>query len=150
AACKDRSDPRPVDVPALAAAGDAGAAGAGNVAVAAPKPDDTPRIRPTRPIPWQKPTRAQNDQEQGPAGTWAAKVGDYSSRSAVMADKVMFALDPKNPDLISNAVDAIEKDKRLASNCIWLELRPDFTGFRRECAIVNGEPSALDQNDLVT
>jgi hypothetical protein len=146
-ACKDRSSPRPVDVPTAATRADAGPK---NVAVAAPSPDDTPRIQPTRQIPWHRPTRAPNDQEQVLAGTWVAKVGDYASRSLVMADKVMFALDPRNPDLISNAVDAIEKDKRLAASCVWLELRPDFTGFRRECAIVNGEPSALDQNDLQT
>jgi hypothetical protein len=127
-----------------------GAVTGSNVAVAAPEPDTALRIQPTKQIAWQRPTRASSDQEQLLAGTWAAKVGDYASRSAVMADKVMFALDGNNPDLISSAVDAVEKDKRLASNCVWLELRPDFTGFRRECAVVNGEPSALDQTDFAT
>jgi hypothetical protein len=146
-----KSSPEAVAVapPATIATGAVAATGS-NVAVAAPKPDTAPRIPPTQPVAWQKPTRAPNDQEQLLAGTWAAKVGDYASRSAVMADKVMFALDAKNPDLFSNAADAIDKDKRLASNCVWIELRADFTGFRRECAIVNGEPTALDQTDFQT
>jgi hypothetical protein len=148
-ACKARSSPQPVNLPPSSLGGGSPATGS-NIAVAAPRSNDASRVQPTKQIAWQKPTRPPNDQEQLLAGTWAAKVGDYASRSAVMADKVMFALDTKNPDLISNTLDAIEKDHKLASNCIWLELRPDFTGIRRECAVVKGEPSALDQTDLST
>ena len=121
-----------------------------NVGVATPHHDDTPKVAPAKQVAWQLPARAASDQEHLLAGTWVAKVGDYASRSAVMGDKVMLALDPKNPDLVSNVTEAIEKDNQIASNCIWLELRDDHTGFRRECAIVGGEPSALDQNDLAT
>jgi hypothetical protein len=142
-ACNN-SKPQQVEVPAaLPATGS-------NVGVAAPHHDDTARIPPAKAIAWQKPARPPSDQERLLAGTWVAKVGDYASRSAVMGDKVMLALDSKNPDLVSNVMDAIEKDNKLASNCVWLELRDDLTGFRRECAVVNGEPSALDQNDLAT
>jgi hypothetical protein len=149
AACRN-STPEAVAVapPAMVASG--AVATGSNVAVVAPGPNAAPRIPPAKQITWQKPTRAPSDQEQLLAGTWVAKVGDYASRSAFMADKVMFALDAGNPDLISNAVAAIEQDKKLANNCIWLELRTDFTGFRRECAVVNGEPSALDQTDFQT
>jgi hypothetical protein len=145
-ACKDK--PAPVAVPAPQAI--TSPAARDPVAVAAPQPDTTPHIQPAKAVAWHKPTRAPNGQEQVLAGTWVAKVGDYASRSAVMADKIMFSLDSNNPDLVSNTLTAIENDKRVASSCVWLELRPDFTGIRRECAVVNGEESALDQNDPMT
>jgi hypothetical protein len=121
-----------------------------SVAVAANKPADRSSwIQPAKQLPWQRPTRAASQQETLFAGTWAAKVGDYASRSVVMADKVVLGLG-SNKDFTANVVDAIDKDNKVSTNCIWVELRPDFTGFRRECAVVNGEPSALDQNDLMT
>lgn len=143
AACRDRTESKPVPVAIPATTGS-------DVAVAAPKPDPRPRVRPKHAVDWHRPQRAASDQESLLAGTWVAKVGDFAPRSAAMADKVMYALDRANPDLVSNALAAIEADNKLASSCIWLELRAGFTGYRRECAIVNGQPSALDQNDIAT
>ncbi|MCA9673669.1 MAG: hypothetical protein H6708_31125 [Kofleriaceae bacterium] len=122
-----------------------------NVAVAAPSgAGHADWIQPVTPVPWTRPDRPRNASEEALYGTWAARVGDYATRSAFMADRVVYALDGTNPDMLGQITDAIAHDDRLASACIWLELRPDFTGIRRECAIVNGEPSALDQNDPIT
>jgi len=146
AGCKDHSVSEAVPVSAPAAIGTGS-----NIAVATPHAADRSTWKqPAKPVPWTKPTRAQNQQEQLLAGTWAANVGNFASRSVAMADKAVYAIDRKNPDLISNALDAIEKDNKLATNCVWVELRPDFTGFRRECTVVNGNASALDQTDPMT
>lgn len=107
-------------------------------------------IKPVKKAEWAFPNREPSDQEQLLSGTWAGTVGKFASSSAYMADRVMFSLDGSNADLVSNVMQAIEKDAKLASNCIWLELRLAGNGIRRECAIVNGQPSALDQNDPVT
>ena len=121
-----------------------------NVGVAAPtSASHADWVKPAKVVPWTKPSRAPSDQEALLNGTWAAKVGNYATRSAYMADRTVYALDA-GKDLVKGAVDAIAADNKLASTCIWLELRPDLTGIRRECAVVNGEPSALDQTDYAT
>ncbi|MEO8553699.1 MAG: hypothetical protein ABI678_27185 [Kofleriaceae bacterium] len=141
-ACKDHSSPEPPPVTIHTGS---------NIAVATPHAADRSSWKqPTKPLPWSRPQRAASQQEQLLAGTWAANVGDYASRSVAMADKSVYAIDSKNPDLIGNALDAIEKDNKLATNCVWVELRPDFTGIRRECTVVNGNASALDQTDPMT
>jgi hypothetical protein len=148
-ACRDK----PAPVPAPEAKRElTGAYKTGdNIGVAAPSgASHADWIGPAKQVPFTKPTRARNSQEDVLYGTWAAKVGDYATRSAFMADRVMFTLEGSGKDLVTKITDAIANDNRLATSCIWLELRPDFTGIRRECAVVNGEASALDQTDFQT
>ena len=147
-ACKEPSPPQPVDIapPATIATKD-------TAAVAAPRPGPKPeRVAPAKQVPWTKPARPPSDQEQLLAGTWVANVGEYASRSMHMAERVMLSIADadKGKDLVTAVVAALERDAQLSSNCVWLELRPDFTGIRRECAVVNGNASALDQTDPVT
>jgi hypothetical protein len=143
-ACKEKSKPQRVDVPEIAK-GDA-------VGALAPSGAKIERVPPPKQLAWTRPTRAPNDQEQVLAGTWVATVGDHATRSLFMADRVAFSLDPsaKGDDLVTSVMKALENDNQLSSNCIWLELRADFTGFRRECMLVNGVASAMDQNDVMT
>lgn len=121
-------------------------------AVAAVSDVKVERVPPAKPIAWSPPKRPPSDQEQLLAGTWAATVGEYATRSKYMADRVVFAFDAKDKgkDLVGAIVTALENDSKVSTNCIWLELRTDFTGIRRECMLVNGSPSALDQNDAIT
>ena len=143
-ACKDKPSAQPTEPLPTLPKGD-------SVAVAAPTgASHADWIKPVKQVPWTPPSRPPSDQEQLLNGTWAGTVGDFASTSTFMADRVMFSLDGSNKDLVSNVLQAMEKDQKLASHCIWLELRPDLGGIRRECAIVNGQPSALDQNDVVT
>jgi hypothetical protein len=143
-ACKEKSKPQPVDVPEIPKGDSVGAL--------APTAAKVERVPPPKQLAWTRPTREPNDQEQVLAGTWVATVGDHATRSLFRADRVAFSLDgtTKGADLVTSVMEALEHDNQLSSNCIWLELRPDFTGFRRECMIVNGEPSAMDQNDVMT
>jgi hypothetical protein len=139
-ACK-QSKPVPAASPEGIPKGD-------TVAVAAPTASKYERVPPAKQVAWTRPTRTPSDQEQLLAGTWVATVGEYATRSAFMADRVVFGLDAKaGGDLVDAVTKAIAADNKVQTNCIWLELRPDFTGFRRECMLVNGSPSALDQND---
>ena len=105
---------------------------------------------PRKTVAWTPPAGPLAPPERAIVGTWVATVGDYATRSAFMADKVMFGLDGKQGNPITSIVDAIEHDNRVKTNCVWLEFNDDRSGIRRECALVNGDPSALDQNDLVT
>src|SRR5262249_31804379 len=66
-----------------------------------------------------------------------------------MADKVMFGL-PDAGGGVERIAVAIENDNRVKTNCVWLELFEQRTGIRRECALVNGDPSALDKTDPFT
>ncbi|MBS1117777.1 MAG: hypothetical protein H6Q90_5 [Deltaproteobacteria bacterium] len=125
--------------------------GSDTVAVTAPRPDPADRIQPVKRLAWQRPARERNASEEILYGTWVAKVGEYASRSMFMADRVMLEVKARpGQDGISAIADAIAKDNQISSSCIWLELAADFSGIRRECMIVNDEPSALDQNDLAT
>lgn len=146
-ACERKPDPGrvdPVAEPTLSMTGSDVAA------VAKPVPAKRPRVPPAKQIAWTTPKRAPNSQEQLLAGTWAATVGEYATRSLYMADRVVLAVDGKGKDLVGAITDALERDNRIQTSCIWLELRPDFTGIRRECMLVNGSPNALDQNDVMT
>src|SRR5262245_28328015 len=59
------------------------------VAASAPKIES---IAPKKEIAWKAKTGPLADPERAVVGTWVATVGDYASRSAFMADKVMFDL----------------------------------------------------------
>ena len=107
-------------------------------------------IPPKHEVPWTPPKGPLTAAEQPLPGTWVATVGDYAIRSAFMADKVMFGVPKREGDAISAIADAITNDNRIKTNCIWLELQPERTGFRRECALIEGQPSALDKTDLFT
>lgn len=147
AACKKESKPELVELPPSPAPAHAG----DTVAVAAPSSSKYERVPPGKQIPWTRPTRALSEQENLFAGTWVATVGEYATRSAFLADLAVFALpSAPNANLVDAVTHAIETDNKAQTNCIWLELRPDFTGYRRECMVVNGSPSALDQNDPMT
>jgi hypothetical protein len=86
-------------------------------------------------------------------GTWVATVGNHATRSAFMADKVALRLGKGGGgrrDLVSATLEAIKRDDKLKTSCIWLELFEDLRGIRRECALVNGQASALDRTDPLT
>ena len=140
--CK-RSEPVPVDAPPDVPLADGGAA-----IVAVPGPVAS-AIPPAKVVPWNAPSGPLSESERALVGTWAATVGDYAARSVFMADKVMFDLRDAGGG-VSGIVKAIENDSRIKSSCVWLELFEQRTGIRRECALVNGEPSALDKTDPVT
>lgn len=150
AACKEKSRAVPLDP----APDPLGSATIRNdmAAVAAPSGAKVDRVPPAKQIAWTPPKRLPSQQEQLLAGTWAATVGEYATRSKYMADRVVLAFDPKDKgkDLVGAVVTALENDNKVQTNCIWLELRTDFTGIRRECMLVNGSPNALDQNDAIT
>ena len=122
------------------------------VAAPAPAATNVERVPPPKPSAWTRPSRPASDQEQLLAGTWVATVGDYATRSRFMADRIVLALESqgKGQDVVESVVTALAQDDKLSTACVWLELRVDFTGFRRECALVNGVASAMDENDLVT
>ena len=148
--CKQKARSVPVD-PSPDPLGSA-TVGKDMAAVAAVSDVKVERVPPVKPIAWSPPKRPPSGQEELLAGTWAATVGEYATRSKYMADRVVFALDAKDKgkDLVGAIVTALENDNKVQTNCIWLELRTDFTGIRRECMLVNGSPSALDQNDAIT
>ncbi len=142
--CKERSTSVPVETaPAATVTNDI-------AAVAKPVASNVERVPPAKPIAWTKPARAASDQERLLAGTWVATVGEYASRSRFMADRVVLGVTAKGTDAVTAITKALEDDTKLQTNCVWLELRPDFTGIRRECALVNGTASALDNTDAVT
>lgn len=151
AGCKRReSRPVPVQPPSdLEKQAFGQTPGSGIVGVAKPTVSRKPEwIVGTKPSAFKKPTRERNPSEEILYGTWVARVGDHSTKSAFMSDRVVFSVNAKpGQDAVGAIMDALEKDNKLTTNCIWLELNPDFTGIRRECMVVNGEPSALDQTD---
>lgn len=67
-----------------------------------------------------------------------------------MADKVMVGIPPGAKDPISGIVAAVENDAKVSTACEWLELYENLHGFRNECALLGGEPQALNQNDPLT
>lgn len=152
-ACACENSPQPVrtePVPAaeLMAKTATPAMAAAIAATAAPKIES---IAPKKVIAWQAKSGPLADPERAVVGTWVATVGDYASRSAFMADKVMFDLrGGGKSDAISAIADAITNDNRVQTNCVWLELFETRTGIRRECALVGGQASALDQTDFFT
>lgn len=121
-------------------------------AVVMPAAKSVDAVAPAKKIPWALPSGPLIDPEKAVSGTWIASVGDYATRSAFMADKVMLGLGDrkKGQDFIGATIKAIENDDRLATNCIWLELFTDRSGIRRGCALIKGEPSALDKTDPFT
>jgi hypothetical protein len=116
----------------------------------AAKPSQVLQTRPaTRVIPtvkeiaWTLPHGRLTSAEKPLVGTWVATVDELAARTAFMSGFVGFNLQGRDNG-IAGIVDAIGKKDRLKTNCIWLELFEDRRGIRRECALVNGEPSALD------
>jgi len=140
-ACK-RSNPDPVPV--------------SDPITTAAEPRPTPPKKVAEPLshraPARKgPPRPLTTSEKALVGTWVATVGDYAPRSAFMADKVMLALGgSRKKDFVSSTLEAIKRDDRVRTNCVWLELFDDLSGIRRECALVNGQASALDKTDPLT
>jgi hypothetical protein len=114
---------------------------------AAAKPAEAkPSVRvipPMREIAWALPHGSLTSAEKALVGTWVASVDELAARTAFMSGFVGFNLQGQDKG-IAGIVDAIGKNDRLKTNCIWLELFEDRRGIRRECALVNGEPSALD------
>jgi hypothetical protein len=146
--CRKESKPQALPIASDWAA-PATLAGSDVVATAVPTAAALDRIRPAHPVEFARKPGPPNQNEEVIWGTWAATVGDYATRSAFMADRVVLATGSSG-DLVQKVTTAIANDRKLATNCVWLELNQDFSGIRRECAVVNGEPSALDQNDPMT
>lgn len=147
--------PKPVEVAdAPEAAGEAGpvAVAASPSVAGAEAAGIIDSVAPVKQVAWKLPGGPLSDPERAVSGTWIAKVGDFATRSAFMADKVMFGFGgkKKGQDFVAATIEAIEKDDRVKTNCIWLELFADRTGIRRGCAIIGGEPSALDKTDPFT
>ncbi len=134
----DRSPPQP--------AVDSGprASSASPAAKPTPPPGDSIVATRSKPAP-----RALTDSEKVLAGTWVAKVGAAAPRSSAVDGKVMLGMDP-GQELVPGVMKAIEDDKHVSTACVWLELYENLHGFRNECALMNGEPSALQKNDPFT
>lgn len=146
--CK-RSEPTIVDVGTASPSAELPSS-----AIALPPPPAKPdpvaaAVPPQKQIAWTLPKGPLSSSEKALVGTWAASVGEDATRSAFMADKVMFGLGGTKGG-IDGIVDAVKNDNRIKTSCVWLELFDDRTGIRRECAIVNGEPSALDMSNPLT
>jgi hypothetical protein len=93
--------------------------------------------------------RQLTDTETLLAGTWVAKVGSSAPRSSAVDGKVMLGIEP-GQELVPGVMKAIDDDKQVSTACVWLELYENLHGFRNECALMNGEPSALQKNDPFT
>jgi hypothetical protein len=98
------------------------------VELPAPPTSAFPDAAPRRPL-----ARALSPTESAFAGTWVARVDDRASQTRMHKEGTFMA--PPGVTL---------------GGCIWLELYDDLTGYRDECAIVNGEPSALDGKNALT
>lgn len=61
----------------------------------------------------------------------------------------MLGIDPGQA-LVPGVMKAIDDDEKVSTACVWLELYDNLHGFRNECALMNGEPSALQKNDPFT
>lgn len=120
----------------------------GPVADIGPAPQPA-RVEPAIPIRARPAPRAPTDQEKLFSGTWVAKVGANAPRSAAVDGKVVLGMEP-GKDVVDGVVKAIEDDTRVSTACVWLELYENLHGFRNECALVGGEPSALQKNDVFT
>lgn len=88
--------------------------------------------------------------EQAFTGTLTAKVGDVSLKTGgvmiSLGDTAMATAHSK----VVKLLDEIEKSKHLKSECIWLELYDDHTGFWNACMLTGGVPNALDNIDPFT
>ena len=119
------------------------------VATPAPSNPVLSAIAPKKEISWKLPQGPLSEAERPLVGTWVATVGDYATRTAFMSDKVMFNLQGAGGG-VEGIVEALKNDNRVKTSCIWLELFEDRKGIRRECALFNGEPSALDLTNPLT
>ena len=93
-----------------------------------PTPSVFPDAAPRMPL-----GRALSQTESSFAGTWAAKVGSDASITRLQKDGTFMA--PPGVTM---------------GGCIWLELYDDLTGFRDECAVINGNASALEGKNSLT
>jgi hypothetical protein len=94
------------------------------------------------------PDRPMTGSEKALVGTWIATVGKDASTSKLMAGGALLGLG--GGDLVAGVVDALENERTIPTNCIWVELRDDFTGQRCACALMNGEPSLLETTNIMT
>ncbi|WP_157596327.1 hypothetical protein [Plesiocystis pacifica] len=92
----------------------------------------------------QSAPRPVSELERSLAGTWTAKVGPDAPRPVWMKEMVMLQTHGQGAGAI---LDAVEKDRRVATNCVWLELYANLRGFRNECMLLEGTPQALQQHD---
>jgi hypothetical protein len=93
--------------------------------------------------------RPPTDMERALSGTWVATVSDDAPRSANVDGKVMLGIEP-GQNMVDGVIKAVEDDKRVSTACVWLELYENLHGFRNECALMAGEPQALQKNDPFT
>jgi hypothetical protein len=93
-----------------------------------PLPSATVDAAPRKPL-----DRPLTQTETSLAGTWVARVDGQASQTKALRDKMFVAPPGVSP-----------------GDCIWLELYDDLTGFRDECAVVSGEPSALESKNALT
>ena len=101
-------------------------------------------VAPRQELPWKGPAGAITKVEALYVGTWVATVGDYATRTAFMADKDTAGVTP------AGALAAMAKDDSVKTHCVWMELRKDHKGVRRECALVSGKPTMLDLTDPIS
>jgi hypothetical protein len=114
-----------------------------------PAPPQAAPIEPTLSSRTKPAPRALTDTEKLLSGTWVAKVGANAPRSSEVDGKVMLGIQP-GQDLVPGVMKAIEDDTRVSTACVWLELYENLHGFRNECALAGGEPSALQKHDPFT
>ncbi|MEM9195130.1 MAG: hypothetical protein AAGF12_38515 [Myxococcota bacterium] len=118
--------------------------------LAAELPPYIPPTTPPEPTPRTigEPPRPLTEDEKAIVGTWVTEVDSRATKTALGANNVMLQLQP-GQDLVSGVMDAVENDRHPPA-CVWLELFGDLSGFRNECAVQNGEPSALNRTDPFT
>lgn len=117
-----------------------------------PSPDlsakTTPLAPETKRAPGPETKRAPADNplsemELGFSGTWAATVDARASHSSFFAGKKAFEV-PSNKSLAYGAIEALEGGREVGSNCVWMELYQDRTGYRFECVLINGVETAVN------
>jgi len=88
-------------------------------------------------------------------GIWVAQQGELGTISAFLTEKRMLLSDETsnnaNWDALGTDIEALlRQDQRNKTNCIWLELNKDGSGYRHECALNNGTPTPLEKIDPTT
>jgi hypothetical protein len=101
-------------------------------------------------VEWKTPDDSLTEVEKAVTGTWAAPVGDLSLKTGgvmiSLGDTAMATAHTK----VAKLLDDIKKSKHLKSECIWLELYDDHTGFWNGCMLVKDSPNALDNVNPIT
>ena len=133
---------------------DAAGTPSADAAAAHPTPADPAPADPAPParvdVPWAPPTGALSPPEQALVGTWVAQVAPPHIQPRSLLASTMLQVDAAGKDPVRAILDAADDPRPIPSTCYWMELRQDRTGFWSACALVGGEPVALERVDPAT